>query len=171
VRNPADEVAVSLYTARRQITTLRARLGSNAISLEDWEETLRANLTSVFLVTQAVLPGMRARRSGRIINLSSVAAHTGGIIGPHYTASKAAIIGLTHAYAAQLAKDSVTVNAIAPALIDTEMLGDVARTRARTIPLQRPGTADEVANVAVMLATNGFITGQTIGVKGGIYMT
>ena len=75
----------------------------------------------MFLVTQAVLPGMRAAKWGRIINLSSVAAQTGGVIGPHYAASKAGILGLTHSYAALLAKEGITVNAIAPALIETEM--------------------------------------------------
>ena len=76
---------------------------------QDWDEVLAVNLKSVFLVTQVVLPGMRAARWGRIINLSSVAAQTGGVIGPHYAASKAGIHGLTHSYAALLAKEGITV--------------------------------------------------------------
>jgi 3-oxoacyl-[acyl-carrier protein] reductase len=88
------------------------------ISEQDWDDVLAANLKSVFLVTQAVLPGMRTAKWGRIINLSSVAAQTGGVIGPHYAASKAGIHGLTHSYAALLAKEGITVNAIAPALIE-----------------------------------------------------
>ena len=88
---------------------------------------LAVNLKSVFLVTQAVLPGMRAAKWGRIINLSSVAAQTGGVIGPHYAASKAGIHGLTHSYAALLAKEGITVNAIAPALIETDMMRDNPR--------------------------------------------
>ena len=125
------------------------------ITERDWDEVLAVNLKSVFLVTQAVLPGMRAAKWGRIINLSSVAAQTGGVIGPHYAASKAGIHGLTHSYAARLAKEGITVNAIAPALI----------------PVGRFGTVDEVADVVVMLATNGYITGQTINVNGGWYMS
>lgn len=84
------------------------------IAESDWDELIRVNLKSVFLVTQAVLPGMRARRWGRIINISSTAAQTGGVIGPHYAASKAGMLGLTHSYASLLAKEDLTVNAIAP---------------------------------------------------------
>ena len=97
------------------------------ITEQDWDEVLAVNLKSVFLVTQAVLPSMRVAKWGRIINLSSVAAQTGGVIGPHYAASKAGILGLTHSYAALLAKEGITVNAIAPALIETDMIRDNPR--------------------------------------------
>jgi 3-oxoacyl-[acyl-carrier protein] reductase len=141
------------------------------ITEQGWDEVLAVNLKSVFLVTQAVLPGMRAALWGRIINLSSVAAQTGGVIGPHYAASKAGILGLTHSYAALLAKEGITVNAIAPALIETDMVRDNPRARPDLIPTGRFGTVDEVADVVVMLATNGYITGQTINVNGGWYMS
>lgn len=141
------------------------------ITEQDWDEVLAVNLKSVFLVTQAVLPGMRAAKWGRIINLSSVAAQTGGVVGPHYAASKAGIHGLTHSYANLLAKEGITVNTIAPALIDTEMMRDNPRAKPDLIPVGRFGTVDEVADVVVMLATNGYITGQTINVNGGWYMT
>jgi 3-oxoacyl-[acyl-carrier protein] reductase len=141
------------------------------ITEADWDETITVNLKSVFLMTQAVLAGMRARQWGRIINLSSLAAQTGGIIGPHYTASKAGIVGLTHYYAAHLAKEGITVNAIAPALIDTEMITGNLRARAGLIPVGRLGTVEEIAEAAIMIARNGFITGQTINVNGGWYMT
>lgn len=141
------------------------------ITEQDWDEVLAVNLKSVFLVTQAVLPGMRAAKWGRIINLSSVAAQTGGVVGPHYAASKAGIHGLTHSYANLLAKEGVTVNAIAPALIETEMMRENPRARPDLIPVGRFGTVDEVADVVVMLATNGYITGQTINVNGGWYMS
>ena len=141
------------------------------IAEQDWDEVLAVNLKSVFLVTQAVLPGMRAAKWGRIINLSSVAAQTGGVIGPHYAASKAGVHGLTHSYAALLAKEGITVNAIVPALIDTEMIRNNPRARLDLIPVGRFGTADEVAQVVRMLATNGYITGQTINVNGGWYMS
>jgi 3-oxoacyl-[acyl-carrier protein] reductase len=141
------------------------------ITERDWDEVLAANLKSCFLVTQAVVPGMRVRRWGRIVNLSSVAAQVGGLVGAHYAASKAGLHGLTHAYASALAHEGITVNAIAPALIDTEMVVPALRARTDLIPAGRLGTVDEVAEVAVMLARNGYITGQTINVNGGRYMS
>jgi len=141
------------------------------ITEKDWDEILDNNLKSVFLVTQQVLPGMRARHWGRIINLSSVAAQTGGVVGPHYAASKAGILGLTHSYAALLAKEGITVNAIAPALIYTEMVAVNPKARADLIPVGRFGAVEEVAEVAVVLARNGYTTGQTINVNGGWYFS
>jgi 3-oxoacyl-[acyl-carrier protein] reductase len=141
------------------------------ITERDWDEILAVNLKSMFLVTQAVLPSMRKQRWGRIINLSSVAAQLGGVIGPHYAASKAGCLGLTHSYAALLAKEGIAVNAIAPALIETEMITSNPKARADIIPLGRFGTVEETAEVAVMLARNGYITGQTINVNGGWYMS
>ena len=138
---------------------------------EDWDELLTVNLKSAFLVTQQVVPGMRARRWGRIINISSVAAHTGGVVGPHYAASKAGMLGLTHSYANLLVREGITVNAIAPALVYTQMMAANPRARVDLIPVGRFGQVEEVADVAVMLAGNGYITGQTINVDGGWYMT
>lgn len=138
---------------------------------EDWDELINVNLKSAFLVTQRVVPGMRARRWGRIINISSVAAHTGGVVGPHYAASKAGMLGLTHSYAGLLAREGVTVNAIAPALVYTQMVAANPRARSDLIPVGRFGKVEEVADAAVMLAGNGYITGQTINVDGGWYMT
>ncbi|MDY0041068.1 MAG: 3-oxoacyl-ACP reductase family protein [Desulforhabdus sp.] len=137
---------------------------------EDWDRVISVNLKSVFLVTQAVLPGMRQRRWGRIINLSSVAAQTGGVTGPPYVASKAGIWGLTHSYAALLVKEGITVNTVAPALIDTEMLSNLT-VKPEFIPVGRFGTVQEVAEVIVMLAKNGYMTGQTISANGGLYFT
>src|SRR5438270_128884 len=89
------------------------------IAETEWDEVLTVNLKSVFLVTQAVVGGMRERKSGRIINLSSVAAQTGGAVGAHYAGSKAGIIGLTHSCASAFIRDGVTVNAIAAGMIET----------------------------------------------------
>jgi 3-oxoacyl-[acyl-carrier protein] reductase len=139
------------------------------ITEKDWDEIMDTNLKSAFLVTQAVLPRMREQRWGRIINMSSVAAQTGGVIGPHYAASKAGMIGITHSLAKLLAKEGVTVNAIAPALIETEMITSNAKASPSRIPLGRFGSVEEVASVVVLLATNGYITGQTINVNGGWY--
>ncbi|MGD0840549.1 MAG: 3-oxoacyl-ACP reductase family protein [Candidatus Acidiferrales bacterium] len=141
------------------------------ITERDWDEVIAANLKSCFLVTQAVLPQMRARKWGCIINLSSVAAQLGGVVGPHYAASKAGIHGLTHFYAQKLAKEGITVNAIAPALIETEMVTGNPNARPDRIPIGRFGLPREVAEVAVMLAKNAYITGQTINVNGGWYMS
>lgn len=141
------------------------------ITESDWDVIHNVNLKSMFLVTQAALPAMRKQRWGRIINLSSVAAQLGGIIGPHYAASKAGAIGLTHSYASLLAKEGITVNAIAPALIETDMITSNPKARPDIIPVGRFGTVEEVAEVAVMLAQNGYMTGQTISINGGWYMT
>jgi 3-oxoacyl-[acyl-carrier protein] reductase len=141
------------------------------IGEKDWDDVIEINLKSVFLVTQAVLGGMRSRKWGRIINLSSVAAQLGGVVGPHYAASKAGILGLTHSYASLLAKEGITVNAIAPALIETEMVTRNLKARPDVIPVGRFGAVEEVADVAVMLAENAYITGQTFNVNGGWYMS
>jgi 3-oxoacyl-[acyl-carrier protein] reductase len=141
------------------------------ITERDWDELIDANLKSAFLVTQVVLPAMRARRWGRIINMSSVAAQTGGLVGPHYAASKAGMLGLTHSYAGLLAKEGITVNTIAPALIATAMVTANPRATPEVIPVGRFGTVEEVAEVVVTLAKDAYITGQTINVNGGWYFS
>jgi 3-oxoacyl-[acyl-carrier protein] reductase len=114
---------------------------------------------------------MRARGWGRVINLSSVAAQIGGVVGPHYASSKAGMLGLTHYYAQRLAREGITVNAIAPALIETEMVTSNPNARPDLIPVGRYGTPAEVADVALMLVRNGYITGQTVNVNGGWFMS
>lgn len=141
------------------------------ITEADWDEIIDVNLKSAFLVTQAVLPAMRTAGWGRIINISSVAAQVGGLVGPHYASSKAGMIGLTHSYARRLAKEGITANAIAPALIETDMVISNLNATPELIPVGRFGKVAEVADVVVMLAINGYITGQTIGVNGGWYMS
>jgi 3-oxoacyl-[acyl-carrier protein] reductase len=134
-----------------------------------WNDTIQVNLTSVFLATQAVLPGMRARQWGRIINLTSVAAQAGSVMAVHYSAAKAGVIAATKSYARLLAKEGVTVNAISPALIGTEMVAANPHIKPDMIPVGRFGRVEECADVAVLLARNGYITGQTISVNGGMY--
>jgi 3-oxoacyl-[acyl-carrier protein] reductase len=141
------------------------------ITEADWDELIDTNLKSAFMVTQAVLPGMRGQKWGRIINISSVAAQTGGVVGPHYAASKAGMLGLTHSYANLLVKEGITVNTVAPALIVTEMMTANPRANPSVLPVGRFGEVDEVSSVVVMLAQNGFITGQTINVNGGWYFS
>src|SRR5690606_21324910 len=128
------------------------------ITEDDWDDVISVNLKSAFLVTQQVLPAMRAAGWGRIINVSSFAAQLGGVVGPHYAASKAGLHGLTHSYAALLAREGITVNTIAPALIATEMVAANPRARADLLPVGRFGEVEEVAAAVAMLGTNGYIT-------------
>jgi 3-oxoacyl-[acyl-carrier protein] reductase len=176
----ADQAAALVHAAEERLGPLSIIVNNAGINKskplaelgpEDWEETLRINLSSAFYVTQAALPGLRSRKWGRIIMLSSVAAQTGGVIGPHYAASKAGLIGLTHSYANLLAREGITVNAIAPALIETDMIRNIKAIKPELIPVGRFGQPDEVASVAVMLASNGYISGQTINVNGAWYMS
>jgi 3-oxoacyl-[acyl-carrier protein] reductase len=139
------------------------------VTEHDWDQIIDVNLKSVFLVTQAVVREMRTAGWGRIINVSSTAAQIGGIVGPHYAASKAGILGLTHFYASRLASSGVTVNTVAPGLIDTDMAAGLGAAAAR-IPVGRFGTPGEVAEAIVMLARDGYITGQTINLNGGLYL-
>ena len=133
----------------------------------EFDVTLAVNLKSVFLCTQAVLPGMRARHWGRIVNISSGAARGAGGIGVHYNASKAGMEGLTRGYAARLVKEGITVNAVAPSLIDTDMMNARRDQYVARIPLGRMGTAEEVAQAVLMVVGNEYMTGQTIQLNGG----
>jgi 3-oxoacyl-[acyl-carrier protein] reductase len=140
------------------------------ITEKEWDDTIAANLTSAFLMIKALLPDMRALKWGRIISISSVAAQMGGVVGPDYAASKAGILGLTHYYAAHLVKEGITVNAIAPGTVDTEMAAGLPQLKPNLVPLGRFGTPEEISDAALMLVRNGYITGQTINVNGGRYM-
>jgi len=146
-----------------------AGIAVGGASEEDFDLGIAVNLKSAFLCIEAALPGMRARRWGRIVNISSVAARGAGLVGVVYNASKAGLEGLTRAYAARVAKDGVTVNAVAPGLIDTEMAAPLKAGGVEgRIPVGRMGRAEEVAEAAMMIIGNGFITGQTIAVNGGV---
>ena len=133
----------------------------------DFDRTISVNLKSAFLCTQAVIPAMRAKKWGRIVNISSGAARGAGAIGPHYNASKAGMEGLTRGYAARLVKDGITVNAVAPSLIDTDMMRGRSDLAAR-IPLGRLGHSEEVAQAVLMVLGNDYMTGQTIILNGGM---
>jgi 3-oxoacyl-[acyl-carrier protein] reductase len=134
----------------------------------DFDTTIAVNLKSVFLCTQAVLPHMREQHWGRIINISSGAARGAGGVGMHYNASKAGVEGLTRGYAARLVKDGITVNAVAPSLIETDMVRSGVASSAARIPLGRFGTSEEVAAVVMMLVQNEYMTGQTVALSGGM---
>jgi 3-oxoacyl-[acyl-carrier protein] reductase len=141
--------------------------GLDELTEDDFDRTITINLKSAFLCTQAVVPSMRARQWGRIVNITSGAARGAGAIGPHYNASKAGMEGLTRGYAARLVKDGITVNSVAPSLIETDMMR--GRTDlARNIPLGRMGQAAEVAQAVTMVLGNDYMTGQTIVLNGGM---
>jgi len=143
---------------------------------EDWDRVLAVNLTGAFHCARAVIDHMRERRYGRIISLASVVAQMGNIGQTNYGASKAGLIGFTRSLAREVARRGITVNAIAPGFIDTEMTQampeDIRQQVVQTIPLARMGTPEDVAHAAVFLASEqaAYITGQVLSVNGGLWM-
>lgn len=142
-----------------------------AVRLAAWDATMAVNLRGPFIVSSAVIPGMRRRHFGRLVFISSTAARVGGIVGPHYAASKAGLEGLARSYASALSREGITSNAIAPALITTEMLGGNPLATPERVPVGRFGSPEEVAALVVAVVKNPYVTGQTIQVNGGVYMT
>ena len=142
---------------------------------EDWDAVIATNLTAAFTCVQAVLKTMVKQRSGRIINITSVVGQAGNPGQANYAASKAGLIGFTKALALEVASRNITVNAVAPGMIDTDMTRAIAAqahgTWAERIPLKRLGTADEVAAAVAFLASDeaSYITGQVLAVNGGMY--
>lgn len=143
---------------------------------DDWDAVLDTNLKGAFLCTRAVAKVMSKQRSGRIINISSVVGEMGNAGQANYCASKAGLLGLTKSVARELARRNVTVNAITPGFITTEMTEDMTEkaqeAMTEQIPLGRPGSAEDVANAVIFLASDqsAYITGQVLGVNGGMYM-
>jgi 3-oxoacyl-[acyl-carrier protein] reductase len=148
------------------------------ISEEEWRRALDVNLTAAFLCIQAAVPAMKSRGYGRVINLSSTAGKSVSTLGgAHYTASKAGLLGLTRAAAKELGPFGITVNAVCPGLIDTELTREHATpeelaAHARSFPIQRLGTATEVADLICFLASEqaGYITGAALDINGGDLM-
>jgi 3-oxoacyl-[acyl-carrier protein] reductase len=172
----AEAVSKMVDTAKSELGTIDILINNSGIAITrgiddlsetDFDRTIATNLKSVFLCTQAVLPMMRTKKWGRIVNISSGAARGAGAIGPHYNASKAGVEGLTRGYAARLVKEGITVNAVAPSLIETEMMKGQENLVSR-IPLGRFGKADEVARAVMMLVDNPYMTGQTVAMSGGM---
>jgi 3-oxoacyl-[acyl-carrier protein] reductase len=143
---------------------------------EDWDAVLTVNLKGAFLCTRAVSKVMTKQRCGRIINIASVVGQMGNAGQANYCASKAGLMGLTRSNARELAKRNITVNAVAPGFIVSDMTDalpeKVRQEMAAQIPLERFGTADDIANAVVFLATDAsaYITGQVLAVNGGMYM-
>jgi 3-oxoacyl-[acyl-carrier protein] reductase len=139
------------------------------LDAEDFDLTLAINLRAPFLLAQAVLPGMRERGFGRVLFTSSTAAFRGGVLAPDYAASKSALHGLAHFLASRVAADGVTVNVIAPGFVQTGMMpGDPAELAPR-VPVGRVGRPEEVAQLALAVLRNGYMTSQVVGIDGGMY--
>ena len=157
---------------------LRATRPLETIPLDEWELMMAVNVTGVFLCTKAVLPVMNAKRSGKIVNISSSAGRsTSTFGGAHYTTSKAAVLGLTRHTAREAAPYNINVNAIAPGSMDTEMVREMStpeqmERERQNIPLGRLGTAQDEANLVAFLCSeeSSYITGATIDINGGDLM-
>ena len=173
----SGEVTTMVATAERELGPVDVLVNNAGLALirgvddlteDDFDRTIAVNLKSAFLCTQAVVPGMRARKWGRIVNISSGAARGAGGVGVHYNASKAGMEGLTRGYAARLVKDGITVNAVAPSLIETDMVRSGLASAANRIPLGRFGTVEECAQAVLMVIGNAYMTGQTVPLSGGM---
>jgi 3-oxoacyl-[acyl-carrier protein] reductase len=173
----AVEVAGMMAAVERELGPVDVLINNAGIGLvrtvdtlteEDFDRTIAVNLKSVFLCTQAVVPGMQERKWGRIVNISSGAARGAGGVGPHYNASKAGMEGMTRGYAARLVKDGITVNAVAPSLIETDMVRSGLASSPSRIPLGRFGTPEECAQAVMMVIGNAYMTGQTVALSGGM---
>jgi 3-oxoacyl-[acyl-carrier protein] reductase len=145
------------------------------ISVQEWDETIRINLSGAFYWCRQDVPGMKEMKFGRIVNISSIAARGGGVIGPHYAASKAGMLGLTRYAARELGPYGVTVNAIAPAFIeDAGIFADWSDEKKAVLKekvlVPRLGTSDDVARAFEYLLDSPFVTGVTLDVNGGAFM-
>jgi acetoacetyl-CoA reductase len=145
------------------------------MSVEEWDEVIQTDLSSMFYCTRAAVPGMRERNHGRIINMSSIIGQMGNVGQANYAAAKAGMIAFTKTAAKELARNSVTVNAVCPGFVETEMVTslseEVQNTVRSQIPLGRFGTAEEIAALVRFLCAEGaWITGQQLSPNGGQYM-
>jgi 3-oxoacyl-[acyl-carrier protein] reductase len=147
-----------------------------AMKDEQWDEIINTNLTSIFRMTKAVVRPMMKKRSGRIINISSVVGSTGNPGQTNYAAAKAGLVGFSKSLAREIGSRNITVNTVSPGFIDTDMTKELGDDQKKIltgqIPLGRLGTPDDIAAAVVFLASPsaGYITGENIHVNGGMYM-
>jgi NAD(P)-dependent dehydrogenase (short-subunit alcohol dehydrogenase family) len=173
VGDAARELRVAVLVNCAGITADRTVL---KLEYEDWTRVIETNLTGVFNCVRAVLPGMRERGFGRIVNVSSIIGQTGNVGQTNYAASKAGLIGLTKSLALETSRHDITANAICPGFIDTDMLEPVPQPTKdallKQIPKARFGAPAEVARAAAFLASpaSGYITGAVLNVNGGLYL-
>jgi 3-oxoacyl-[acyl-carrier protein] reductase len=181
----ADSIKAALAAAAKDFARIDILVNNAAITKDglalrmkkdDWDAVLATNLTGAFLAIQQVLQGMMKERWGRIINISSVVAEAGNPGQANYVASKAGLIGLTKSLAQEMASRNITVNAVAPGFIDTDMTASLSQElkdmMLAHIPLKRFGKAEDVAAAVRFLASDeaAYITGQVLNVNGGMYM-
>src|SRR5580658_9263844 len=177
----ADSIKAALTKAGKiDILVNNAAITKDGLALrmkkDDWDTVIATNLTGAFLATQQVLQGMMKQRWGRIVNISSVVAEAGNPGQANYVASKAGLIGLTKCLAQEMASRNITVNAIAPGFIDTDMTtalsDELKQNMLAHIPLKRFGKPEDVAAAVKFLASEeaGYITGAVLNVNGGMYM-
>ena len=176
LRNPAAiaELIAQVEDGLGPIDVLVANAGINTpvqdiadVSPEQWDETIALNLTAPFLLTQAVVPGMVERGFGRVLLVSSVAAFTGGLVGPHYAASKAGLHGMLFWLAKRVAGSGVTVNAVAPAVVASGMVPE--DSDASAIPVGRIGRPEEIGELSMAMLTNAYVTGKVFTADGGLF--
>jgi 3-oxoacyl-[acyl-carrier protein] reductase len=183
--NSADSIGSAIGWALKEFGTVDILVNNAGITKDglavrmkaaDWDQVIATNLTGAFIAIQQVLPRMMRERWGRIINISSVVGESGNAGQSNYAASKAGLIGLTKSLAQEVGSRNITVNAVAPGYIETEMTGvlsqEIKDKLIAQTPLRRIGTAHDVAQAVKFLASDeaGFITGHVLDVNGGMYM-
>jgi len=181
-QNAVQEAAAKIFADFGRVDILVNNAGvtrdglSMRMSMEDWDTVLNTNLKGAFNFTQAVMRPMIKQRSGRIINISSIAGLTGNAGQANYSASKAGLIGLTKTLARELASRGITVNAVAPGLIETDMTtvlsDEIRQAILQKVPLGKLGEPDDIAGAVAYLASAEakYITGQVLTVDGGMVM-